>query len=700
MIHDILLIILFVFDFALIYMIYFYNPSGTINRFLSLLIIPIMLSNIEMLLLRTVDSRLSLDIGLNMAFMGGLVFFPLFYHFSFYYPRNMMNKKLKKRIILLYLSTFLLGSALFLTYIIKLEAISNKDINQIVGFFKENPFFFSIYTLMFIYAFLLLSLTIFRFFNSLKMNLMPGEKRNILMILAGFIPTSLALIFSYFLFLPLRLGINIYLSISAFYTVYFIILLFSFGYVDRKAAARTLFTYPLTIVIIVILFNYGLTDLNMRITRMFGFESSFILLVELLVLLLLIQPIVRLLESRLIRGGSGNISSDFHRLLKESSSKVVELISLQELSDFLDDIFMDKLHINEFHLMILNDSRDKYISSGNKLDKLEFPAYGELAGKLDGYRRIMNIQQIALAWHEGDELAELIEKRIVLIAPLFEHHELIGFCLFSEPGTARAWYPSEIEELEIFLSGMPVVIARCRTHDKAIALEKKQAAIEKMAVLSEISSGIAHEIRNPLSIIAASAETLAERNLSEEEVKRFAVYIQDETERMSRLLNRILSVSATSEVRHDPVNIIDTIQRALDLVSSKLRKKNISVVFIRHSRKCIAVIDKEVLMQICLNLILNALDAMTPGMRLRVEVDYFGRSMVKILFGNQGGRIPDDIKKRIFDPFFTTKKSGSGLGLSITQRLVREANGEISLLDAEDETVFQILLPAATDFMR
>ena len=95
-----------------------------------------------------------------------------------------------------------------------------------------------------------------------------------------------------------------------------------------------------------------------------------------------------------------------------------------------------------------------------------------------------------------------------------------------------------------------------------------------MAVLSEISSGIAHEIRNPLSIIAASAETLASRELSIEDVKRFSAYIQDETERMSRLLNRMLSVCVNTTVKHRPVNILDIVQRTLDLLSAKLRKKS------------------------------------------------------------------------------------------------------------------------------
>ncbi|MBI9107981.1 MAG: hypothetical protein JEZ04_14635 [Spirochaetales bacterium] len=700
MFADVSLIILFIFDFALIYMIYFYNPLGTINRFFTLLIIPIMLSNIEMFLLRSVVNELSLDIALNMAFLGGLSFFPLFYHFSFYYPRNVMNENRSRRMIFLYVATILIGVLLFFTYKLKLDSALGADLRQIIAFFKTNPLFFSIYVIAIIYMLLLLVLTIVRFVKAFRLKLMPGEKRNIIMIITGFIPTSFALLFSYFLFLPLRSGIYIYIAASSFYTIYFIILLFSFGYVDRIAAVRTLFTYPLLFLIIFILFEYGLSELNIRLVKIFKIDLQFFMLTEVLVLMLLLQPLMKFMEARLFKAGKAG-SRDFHRLLKDSTGGLAGIISLTDLTSFLNDIFKGKLRLSDFYLMIRDHvSGDFLISGDDGSDGLVFPRSGELVGKLEGSRRIMDIQQIALAWHEGEELADISDRRIILIAPLFEKAELIGACLFGEPGPARAWYPSEKEGLETLMSSLSVVIARCNTHEKAIALEKKQASIEKMAVLSEISSGIAHEIRNPLSIIAASAETLVGRDLSSEEVKRFSAYIQDETERMSRLLNRILSVSVTSAVAHRPENVINIIQRALDLLSTKFRKKNLRVDFLHPGRHCVAVIDKEVLMQICLNLMLNAIDAMSAGMRLRLEVDYFDSSRVKIVFANDGPVIPDDIRARIFDPFFTTKKTGTGLGLSVTQRLVREASGEISLLEADDQTVFQILLPAATDFMR
>ena len=698
MFADVALIILFIFDFALIYMIYFYNPTGTINRFLSLLIIPIMLSNVEIFILKTVENSFSIDIALNMAFLGGLAFFPMFYHFSYYYPRNMMTRKKHRQIVLIYIATGIVGVLLFFTYLAKPETVSQADVFHIINFLRIDPQFFVFYIIMFIYASWLLALTIRRFIKSYRLNLIPAEKRNIIMIIIGFIPTSISMIFSYFLFLPLRSGIKIYIFISSFYTIYFIILLLSFGYLDVKAVIRTLFTYPITFILIFIIFYYGLTEINDYIFGVVGIDPQLLIASEVMILIFLLLPVVRIFESRLLRGSRAG-KSNFHNSLKFSAAGLSGIITRAELNVFLDRLFYEQLKITRYVLMVRSDAGDEFVPVGEDVN-FRFPGNGELAGKLEGYRRIMNIQQMSLAWHEGSELEALSERKIVLMAPLFERRELIGFFLFGEPGPARAWYPSEIEELELFLTGVPVVLGRCSTHEKAIALEKKQASIEKMAVLSEISSGIAHEIRNPLSIISASAETLSSRTLSSDEIKRFSTYIQDETERMSRLLNRILSVSINTEAKHTPVNIVRIIRGTLTLVSTKLKKKNLTVDFKTEGDNIIAVIDSEVLIQICLNLILNAMDAMSDGMRLRIAVDYSEDARTRIIFANQGERIPEYIKSRIFDPFFTTKETGTGLGLSITQRLLKEASGEISLIDSEDETIFQILLPAAAGFMR
>ncbi|MDC7127022.1 MAG: histidine kinase dimerization/phospho-acceptor domain-containing protein [Spirochaetales bacterium] len=679
-------------------MIYLCNPSGTINRFLSLLIVPVMLSNIEMFLLHTLETGLSIHIASNMAFVGILLFLPLFYHFSFYYPRQVMAKEYEKHMVLVYLGAVFLGIGFLLSYFVKAdrELYSNLTVDQLL---RRNPIFTVFFVLMFVYVCLLLVLTIRRFAKNLKMDLLDVEERNVVMILVGFIPISILLIFSYFIFLPLKAGVEIFIPLSSFFTIYFIILLLCFGYLDRKAAFRTLFMYPLSIIILLFVFGELLNNFNLRVAEIMQTTLSVVIILELFFLLMVFQFLFKIFELKVFQNTNYG-EAGFHQILKKVPGDLTGIINITELDRFLKGLFIDRLKLHSFYFLTLNEESGYLETVGRDEERLIFSPEGELAGKLSNYRKIMNIQQISIAWHEGSELAELYKRNIVLVAPLFENNQLLGMCLFSDLGPARAWYPSEVEDLEIFLSSLPVVIERCNTYQKAMALEKKQATIEKIAVLNELTSGVAHEIRNPLSIISASAETIMKRDLSASEVKKYAYYIKDETERMSKLLNRILTISLNSEEKNTPVDVIEAIQASFDLVSAKLIKKRIIVKIESPPEPCIALINKDILMQVSLNLILNASDAMTDGDLLSVYAEYTEDDKVKICFSNQGDMIPENIRNKIFDPFFTTKKSGTGLGLSITQRLLKATGGSIKLADSENETVFEILLPAAVNFMR
>ncbi|RKX81719.1 MAG: hypothetical protein DRP57_11485, partial [Spirochaetes bacterium] len=97
------LILLFTLNIALIYIIYSYNPLGSLNRFLSLLLIPITLTNLEMLFLYSARESMPMRIGLNMAIFGIIFFFPLFYHFSYYFPRKKIQHFSKRLFIFLYI---------------------------------------------------------------------------------------------------------------------------------------------------------------------------------------------------------------------------------------------------------------------------------------------------------------------------------------------------------------------------------------------------------------------------------------------------------------------------------------------------------------------------------------------------------------------------------------------------------------------
>lgn len=695
MIINAILVLLFTLDIALIYLIYSYNPAGSLNRFLSLLLIPITLTNLEMLFLYSARESMPVEIGLNMAIFGIIFFFPLFFHFSYFFPRRKIRRQSNRLLIFLYILPVAMGVVLILTYKSQTSIISFKDIIQPQRYIQRNPVYFSIYSAVLVYLLFLLSLTVFRLAKSLKLKLLKRERKNVIMVLAGFIPLSLILLFNNFIFLPLKGGIYFYLVGSGIYTVYFLILIFQFGYIDRKAVLRFFIIYPTLLFIILFFYNKVLSPLNSILINFLFISRSFLTILELMLFFALSVPLIRFLENRigfLLTPSPINI----HEILSLAGPKLAEIIDITELDHFLIKLFIEDLHVKQFYFLIGDKNLKKYHSFHQSDIELSFPLKGELTNKLKELHKICDLQKIALSWEKGQELALLDKYRINLIVPLFIEKNLTAICLIGEPGVARPWHQNEVEEMEIFFSGIPVIIGRWYTHTKAIEMEQKQARIEKIAVLNAITSEVAHEIRNPLSIISTSAETIASKNLSKSDTIRLALDIQEETERMSKLLKRLLSLPTQRKINHSQTDLREAVNRTFKLISQKAREKQIHLEFSCNSKDCSAMINREAFIQVCLNLSLNAIEKLPEKGTLSAVINN-NRDTIDVLFIDNGPAIPSEILPKIFEPFFTTKPQGTGLGLAVSKRIINEAGGTIKVTSTAGETTFSITLPQSAN---
>ncbi|MCD6123164.1 MAG: hypothetical protein J7K04_15110 [Spirochaetales bacterium] len=685
------LILLFILNIALIYIIYSYNPLGSLNRFLSLLLIPITLTNLEMLFLYSARESMPMEIGLNMAIFGIIFFFPLFYHFSYYFPRKKIQHFSKGLFIFLYILPVLMGIALILTYKQESSVIYFKDFIRPQRYIQKNPVYFSIYSAVIVYLLILLSVTVFRLSKSLKLKLLKRERKTVIMVLTGFIPLSLILLFNNFIFLPLKGGIYFYLAGSGIYTIYFLILIFQFGYIDRKAVSRFFIIYPAFLFIILILYNKVLTPLNSALINYLFIPGSFLIILELMLFFAFSVPIIRIFENRI-----GFILSsspiNIHEILSMAGPKLAEIIDITELDRFLVKLFIQDLHVKQFYFLIGDTNLKEYRSLHQNDKEFNFPVKGELTAKLKELHKICDLQKIALSWENGQELALLDKYRISLIVPLFMEKDIRAICLIGEPGVARPWHQQEIEEMEIFFSGIPVIIGRWLTHTKAIEMEQRQARIEKIAVLNAITSEVAHEIRNPLSIISTSAETIASKELSKADIIRLALDIQEETERMSNLLKRLLSLPTQSKISHSQTDLREAIKRTFKLISQKAQEKQIHLKFSCTSEDCSALINREAFIQVCLNLTLNAVEELPENGTLSAVINK-NKDTVDVLFIDNGPGIPPEIMPKIFEPFFTTKTKGTGLGLVVSKRIINEAGGTIKVTSKAGKTVFSITLP-------
>src|SRR2546428_1236769 len=236
-----------------------------------------------------------------------------------------------------------------------------------------------------------------------------------------------------------------------------------------------------------------------------------------------------------------------------------------------------------------------------------------------------------------------------------------------------------------------------------ITLEKKleQQIIqsERLAAMGQMIGGFAHELNNPLTSIMGVAELLQEGEATEPVRKQLAM-LQQQARRAAEIVQNLTYFSRPPAPGKSPINLSELVQRTLHLHAYSLRRNNITVDFLPEPSFPAINGDPHQLMQVFLNLILNAEQAMREvrdrgTLRIRLGKD---DKSVSATFQDDGPGIPTDTLPSIFDPFYTTKRPvrGTGLGLSICKAILREHGGNVEAVTAPGGgAVFTVTLPMA-----
>lgn len=218
----------------------------------------------------------------------------------------------------------------------------------------------------------------------------------------------------------------------------------------------------------------------------------------------------------------------------------------------------------------------------------------------------------------------------------------------------------------------------------------------KLASLGVMAGGIAHEIRNPLGVSSAAVQLMLEYPENETLRKECALKVYSGIKRASQIIEELLKFARPSEGRYEPANVNDIIRETLTLIEKQLTLMRIDVTKNLAASLPILKVEKNLLKQAFLNMLLNAANAMSDGGTLTVTTAFDGRDYVLIVFHDTGCGIPSENIDKIFDPFFTTMPvgKGTGLGLSITYSIIKHHEGAIFVESAEGKgTVFTIKLP-------
>ena len=233
-------------------------------------------------------------------------------------------------------------------------------------------------------------------------------------------------------------------------------------------------------------------------------------------------------------------------------------------------------------------------------------------------------------------------------------------------------------------------------------LEEQLIQAEKLAAMGQMLAGVAHELNNPLTAILGVTELLREREGFEESTKRQLDLTHRQARRAARIVQNLLEFSRPASPQKNPLDVNTLIERTLQLQDHSLRRNNIQAEFQPQPDLPAVVGDANQLIQVFLNLVSNAEQAIREvreGGRIQIRIGRIG-AHISITVQDDGVGIAPEALPRLFDPFYTTKRpgGGTGLGLSICMSIVREHGGSIDVetLPAGG-SAFTVYLPVAPD---
>lgn len=227
-------------------------------------------------------------------------------------------------------------------------------------------------------------------------------------------------------------------------------------------------------------------------------------------------------------------------------------------------------------------------------------------------------------------------------------------------------------------------------------VEEEVRRVDRLAALGRLSAGVAHEIRNPLAGIRTTAEILRSRIDDGDDRAQFVDVILEETARLDRIVGSLLQFAKPPEPRVEPVEVRPLLQRAARLAAGRAADRRVTVRVTEMPTLPAVRADRDQILQVVLNLLLNAVEATPEGGEIRASAEGAGEDgPVRLIVEDDGPGVAAAVRERIFDPFFTTKAGGTGLGLSISQGIVARHGGSLRVEETGSGTRAVVTLPVA-----
>ena len=238
--------------------------------------------------------------------------------------------------------------------------------------------------------------------------------------------------------------------------------------------------------------------------------------------------------------------------------------------------------------------------------------------------------------------------------------------------------------------------------DRLEKIQKQLIQAEKMNALGQLSASVAHEINNPLAGILVYSKLLAKKassgTLGKEELLDHLAKIENATAYSSRIVHSLLDFARQTDLILKPVRIGAVVEEVISLVSYEAERKHITITREEKPLVPIVTVDFNQIQQVFVNLVVNAIQAMSEGGKLNITIALSEDGFVKTSFTDSGCGIPPENMDKLFTPFFTTKGAvkGVGLGLSVSYGVVERHGGRIEVQSEVGKgSTFTVYLPSS-----
>ncbi len=284
--------------------------------------------------------------------------------------------------------------------------------------------------------------------------------------------------------------------------------------------------------------------------------------------------------------------------------------------------------------------------------------------------------------------------------PLISKNEPIGVLVADNIYTKEPITEDHVNILTMFANQASLAIENAETYkrleDKINQLTETQQRLirsEKLAAIGSMSSYVAHEIRNPLITIGGFAKRLSRFTFTDSKIKANIDIIVEEVKRLEKILNNITDFGKPSTPEKVDVQICEIMENTCILMENYFQEKHIKLHKEYETSMPQIFADPAQIKQVFFNILMNAVESMPDGGNLDVKIKTANES-IEIDIIDTGKGIPQEVLQDIYGPFFTTKPSGTGVGLSISLKIIEDHGGNINVESKREEgTTMSITLP-------